>query len=487
MSHLFDRLRITRRRALQCMASGVGALLAGCSTTGRTAATETLQRRVRGKVVTLGDVDYESTRAAMVYNARLTQRRPEMIVHAAGVDDVQQAVNFARENGLKVAVRCGGHHWAMPALREGGALIDVAALTNVVVDLNARTAIVEPAARNIDLAKTLGEHDLAFPYGHCPTVAMGGYLLGGGFGWNSGQWGIASWNVTAVDVVTADGRLVRADERENADLFWAARGGGPGFFGVIVAYHLKLYALPTIRTSTLIFPIDRTPDVAAWLVDTFKQLPANVEVTAIFPSAPPEMGGGRLCVVMAAAFAPDDEQADRLLEPISACPIETAARTPNVSTPFDALFAVIDQALPAGLRYHADTQWLDGDLTRMLVAAAEEAKSAPSPRSIVLAALVPSAIVEADQVGAFSKISPLFVATYAAWNDASADDANTAWLRRVNGALKAWQVGRYVGEADLEVDDQHTRDCYTAETWNRLADIRLQYDPRGVFHGPMSG
>jgi len=489
MTHLFDRLRITRRRAIAAMGAGMAALLAGCGLTPKPVSPALLQRRVQGRVVTRGDADYERTRASLVYNTRVASRRPEMIVRAADVDDVIAAVHFAREHKLKIAVRCGGHHWAMPTLRNGGVLIDVAALKEVVVHHDARTAIVGPGVRNAELAEILGEHGLAFPYGHSPSVAMGGYLLGGGFGWNMGQWGVACSNVVGVEVVTAEGELIHASEHDHADLYWAARGAGPGFFGVITAYHVKLYPLPgAIRTSTLIFSIEDAPRVADWFVDVSRRVPVNVELTMIFAAPPPDLPGdhAHVCIVMANAFAPDAEQADRVLEPIADCPLDALLRVMNVTTPFNALFAMIERALPEGPRYRVDTHWFDEDLPRVLAAAAEQVRLAPSPRSLMLCVPMSEAMRKRTPDAAFSMIAPLYVAVYAAWDDAGDDAANLTWLRRATGVLDTWTVGRYVGEADLTADAAHTRACYAHDAWDRLAAIRRRYDPRSVFHGPMS-
>src|SRR5439155_5190682 len=143
-----------------------------------------------------------------------------------------------RSRGLRISIRSGGHSWIGASLRDGGLLIDLSHLNSVSIDPAGRTAVVGPAIRNVELMAALAPYGLAFPAGHCPTVGVGGFLLGGGQGWNQGVWGPACLSVQAIDLVNAEGELITADARQNAELLWLARGVGPGFPGVILRYHL---------------------------------------------------------------------------------------------------------------------------------------------------------------------------------------------------------------------------------------------------------
>ena len=202
------------------------------------------------------DADYEATRRRMVWQKRIPDRFPDVIVTVGSDGDVIEAVKLARSSGLRISVRAGGHSWIATSLRDGGMLIDLSQLNGVTVDAEARTAIAQPAIKNTEVVAVLSRHGLAFPAGHCPTVALGGYLLSGGQGWNQGTWGIACKNVTAIDLVNADGDLITADAEQNTDLLWASRGGGPGFPGVILRYHLRLFPAPkSIMQSLYVYPL----------------------------------------------------------------------------------------------------------------------------------------------------------------------------------------------------------------------------------------
>src|SRR5262245_3724643 len=181
-----------------------------------------------GPVTWRGDRDYEPTRRGMLWNAWKPARFPDLIVRASSEQDVVAAVTFARSRGLKIAVRASGHSWCGSPLHNGGLLLDLSQLREVSIDPEARTAAIGPGVSSHGLASALAGHALGFPVGHCGHVGLSGFLLSGGLGSNSGVWGPACLSVTGVEAVTADGQLTRADEGQNAALFWAVRGAGPG-------------------------------------------------------------------------------------------------------------------------------------------------------------------------------------------------------------------------------------------------------------------
>src|SRR5713101_5312982 len=191
-----------------------------------------LRSRVTGAITTSEDSHYERLRRSMVWHQLVPKRRPRIIVQAANENAVVEAVRFARSNGMKVAVRGGGHNWVGFSLRDDSLLIDLGRLKNVSIDREAHIAVIQPALTSRDFNRRLAAEGLAFPVGHCPSVPMGGFLLSGGIGWNFNAWGPSCISIETARVVIADGTLVVASEKENADLLWAVRGAGPGFFGV---------------------------------------------------------------------------------------------------------------------------------------------------------------------------------------------------------------------------------------------------------------
>ncbi len=212
-----------------------------------------------------GEVGYEDARRGAVWNARTPERFPDRIVIAESEADVVRAVLEAGEEDMRIGVRSGGHSWAGNHLRDGGMLLDLSRMRAIELDQGAMTATVQPGCPGNELLVALGEKELFFPAGHCVGVAVGGYLLQGGYGWNGRVHGPACMSVHAIDVVTADGELVRADSQQNADLLWAARGSGPGFFGAVTRFHVGLVPKPKVVANGLLpYELDVLEDVFRW-------------------------------------------------------------------------------------------------------------------------------------------------------------------------------------------------------------------------------
>ena len=244
-----------------------------------------------------GDPGYEEARAGRIFNARRPERYPAAILLASDAEDVATGVKWARSRQKAVSIRSGGHSWAAWSLRDDALLIDLGNLNGLDYDEAAGVLTAGPAARGgLDVAPFLAERGRAFPGGHCPTVGLGGYLLQGGQGWNSRRMGWACENVVAVDVVTADGELVRADATRNSDLLWAARGAGPGFPGIVTAFHLQTYEAPAVMWhDTRSFRPEDGAVLLAWLHYILPALDRRIEP------------------VLAATRLPEEPQAEGLL------------------------------------------------------------------------------------------------------------------------------------------------------------------------------
>jgi len=387
-----------------------------------------------------------------------------------------------------VSVRSGGHGWCAPSLREGGLLLDLSRLDELAIDADATTATVGPAVTGGMLARALTLRGLAFPVGHCASVALGGFLLSGGLGWNPGAWGPACGSVAAVDVVLADGSTVRADGTRDADLLWAARGGGPAFPGIVTRFHLRLHPLPrAIRTSTRAYPLAAAREFATWATALAAGLPPHVEITIVLGLAPAPAAKrcaadrGRACVVSATAFADDEADVRAALAPLAHAPVAPVWTDADAATPLDALLDVVGTSYPERHRYRADTLFTDAPAGDVLAAAAAAVATAPSPRSLVLAAPPPRGVPPVD--GAFPSWTRLYVAGYAVWDAARDDDANARWHADLVGRLALFARGHYVGESDLVTWPARARGSYTPTAWARLAAVRAARDPERRFFG----
>ncbi len=443
-----------------------------------------LSQSVSGTVIARADPRYDAACDRLLWNLRKPERDPALIVRARSTSDVQAVVRYARARGLRVSPRGGGHNWSGIAL-QSGIVLDLSMLGQLSIDAGARTAEAGPGVTNRALARALARHGLAFPVGHCGTVPLSGYLLGGGLGWNMGAWGIACFAVESLEVVTAEGEIRHVSAHENRELFWAARGGGPEFFGVVTKYRLRLQPLPrAITTSVWTFDLDEIGKVADWMSELTPRLPRNVEFTVLMSGARPGLAARAAKVATAAAtvFADTDGEARAVLARIAAtAPGGALSAEQNLATPFETLFDIMATFLPDRRRYAADDLWSaarPGDVVETL---AGGIRRAPSPDSVALvAALHPHAADLPD--AAFSVAAPVFGAFYAVWRDAAGDEANLRWLRETASAVGPLANGHYVGEADLE--SGRLRTSFSPAAWARLDALRAKYDPAGVFDNP---
>lgn len=448
-----------------------------------------LRRSVAGDVTTRDEAHYAATRNALVWNGRKPQRYPDAIVKVASVADVQAAVRFAAEAGLRVSARGAGHQFSGIAVQEG-VVLDLSALNHIDIDADAMIANVGPTVRNGEAANAFAAQGVSFPFGHCASVPLSGYLLGGGFGWNSGAWGVACFNVESVDVVLSDGELHRASATENPEIFWAVRGGGPEFFGVVVAYRLKLRPLPcAITTSVFTYPVTDAARVEAWMHETMDVVPANVEFSFLAASAPPPLRAltSKVAMGVATVFADTEAEATRILTKVaSLAPSGALDIQQFIPTPFDVLYDIIGQFFPEGHRYAVDTFWSGHDNDGVLAKLASETAKAPSPRSFSLGVVLPpSATSQPMPDVAFSMAGPVFAASYSIWEDAAADEANHAWIRNLAKAMAPTSIGAYVGEAELDRTSR-LQDSYSPAAWARLKALQAKYDPSGMFRNAQS-
>lgn len=437
-----------------------------------------------------GDDGYESRRLRAVWNARKPERFPEVIVVPASTADVVRAVRFARERDLHVATRSGGHNLSGACLRDGGMLIDLAKLDGLEIDAVGRTASLQPAVTSRTLAAALAHLGLAFPVGHCGSVPMGGYLLSGGLGWNMGQWGLACNAVQEIEVVTADGELVIANERENSEFLWAARGAGSGFFGVVTRFTVGVQPLPrAIRSSAYLYPIADVETVSSWARDVATALPASVEMMLHLVTAPPGMlagPAGKAVTVAATAFDDGAEAAARALTVLESCPALSHAlvRQTNQTSSFARLHDQLDQRLPSDHRYIEDALWSSADHAALVPRLAEHVVGAPSPKSLVMAVMPPPRTQGSHMPRAvFSMMATTFVLCYAVWEDAAEDELNAAWHRRLVDSVAPTAIGRYVGEANLDAGSSVAATCFAPPSWERLRTLKRQFDPANLFHG----
>ncbi|MFJ3473429.1 FAD-binding oxidoreductase [Microbacterium maritypicum] len=446
------------------------------------------------ELIRRGEPEYEAARVDAIWNGRVPNRYPDAIGFAHDEAEVRTSLELARAEGWHVAVRSGGHNFVGNAIRDDGLLLDLSRMRGVEIDELQRTAVVEPGADNevfIQKASALG---LTFSVGHCPSVCLGGFLLGGGLGFNTGEWGYANESVTAVDVVTADGRLIRASEAENPELFWAARGSGPGFFGVVVRYHLALRPHPEgLWSSSITLPLSMMPRAAAWLDEITPTLDPRVEPMGWMGSLHGHEIGAeqttddaaepRVFLLNTLVFADDDEEAQRLLEPFEVTPFDDDILSRNaVKTSFTELFDFQRVLYKKGRRYAVDCHWTDTPPSEQpLEHVKAQMNHAPSARTHVLWQLPFGNYREQQPDMAASILGRYFVSVYTVWEDPADDDRNIAWLRDTLEPFEAISTGHYAGDVDLTAKPTRAARTLSDERWAKYLDLKRQWDPESLF------
>jgi FAD/FMN-containing dehydrogenase len=431
----------------------------------------------RGTVLEKAENGYEAARRDAVWNARTPPRFPDLIVLAEDEEDLVKAVRLARERGATIGVRSGGHSWAGNHLRDGGMLIDVSRLNAMATDAEEMIAVVGPGRRGDQVQAALAEQGLFFPVGHCPGVALGGYLLQGGFGWNGRVHGPACMSIEAVDVVTADGELVRADERTHPDLFWAARGSGPGFFGVVARFHLRLYPRPRhVANGVYLYPIDCLEEVFRWAQEIGPGVAREMELMVVVHR---DAEGELEIAVTGPVMVDSAEEAAAALALLETCPVRERAKLafPNAEVQLTDLYAAVHESYPDGHRYAVDNMWTHAPVEELLPGLRRIAETMPgAPSHMLWMNWGPS---PARPEMAYSVEDDTYIALYGVWQDPAEDEANTGWARERMREMEPLASGIQLADENL---GQRPARFVSEESLARLDRVRAAYDPDGLFH-----
>jgi FAD/FMN-containing dehydrogenase len=441
-----------------------------------------MTEQITGGAFHMGESEYESARRATVWNAATPDRYPDLVVQAQDPDDVHAAVRLARREGMQIGVRSGGHSWAGNHVRDGGLLLDVSALDDVEIDAEAMTATVGPGVLGHELLEMLTAHDLFFPAGHCPGVALGGYLLQGGFGWNGRVHGPACMSVAAIDAVTAEGELVHASEDENADLLWAARGAGPGFFAAVTHFHLRLQPLPAaIANGVYLYPGELLEEVFTWAASIGPDVAREMELMLIVHR---DEQGEIEVAVTGPVLASTEEEKARALAILGTCPVRDRAKlaVPDAPVALADLYAGVHASYPDGHRYDVDNMWTHAPVEELLPGIRRIAETMPAAPSHMLWMNWDPAGGPARPEMAFSVEDETYIALYAVWPDDAGeaiDDANSQWATPRMREMEERATG--IQLADENLGRRPARFAGDAQM-ARLDELRAVWDPDGRFH-----
>lgn len=446
-------------------------------------AKEELKGGIKGSVLVPDDPGYEEAR--QIWNAMI-DRRPAVIVQCAQADDVPSVIRFARENKLELSIRGGGHNIAGNALCDDGITIDFSRMTNVRVDVGKKRAYVEPGATLADFDAAIQAHGLATPVGINSTTGIAGLTLGGGFGWLTRKYGMTIDNLVSVDLIMANGKKLHASENENADLFWAIRGGG-GNFGVVTQFEFRLFPVgPEIVAGLIVFPFDQARQILNQYREFVNTAPEDLNVWVVLRKAPPlpflpENVHGKEVVVLPIFYTGAVAEAEKLIAPLRA--FGKAHGEHIGAQPYVEWQKAFDPLLTAGARNywksHNFTELADGALDSVI----EFAGKLPSPQCEIFIGLIAGAPNRvAPNAMAYAHRDARFVLNvHGRWDEAKDDQKGIGWAREFFKASAPYaSAGAYVNFMTAEEGDRVA--AAYGSNYDRLVEIKKRYDPENVFH-----
>jgi FAD/FMN-containing dehydrogenase len=442
-----------------------------------------LRESFRGELMLPSDDCYEEARR--VWNGAI-DKRPAIIARCAGVVDVLRAVEFAREHELLLAVRGGGHNVAGHGTCDGGIVVDLSPLRGVDLDLGRRVVRVQAGATWGDVDHETQAFGLATTGGLVSTTGVAGFTLGGGFGWLMRKHGLACDNLLSVELVTAGGRVLRANAYENADLFRGLRGGG-GNFGIVTSFEFRLYPVgPLVTAGAIFFPAELGSELLRFYRDWVERVPDELTTVVNLATAPPapflpEEAYGKRVVVVSGCYAGDPEEGIEAFRQLK----EFGAPLADLigPRPYGEMQRLVDGQWGAGYCNYFKASWLlaldDGAIETLLRAH----EQAASPDTKIQLYQFGGAVSRAgpDETAFVQRDAPFLLNIAARWSDPAESDLHIAWARELHEAMAPFASGGvYV---NFLGDEGHgrIRAAYGDRTYERLVELKRAYDPTNFF------
>jgi len=444
---------------------------------------ETLRQRVQGHLIVPEDGEYDEARK--VFNAMI-DKRPALVVRCASTADVVAAVAFARERGLPIAVRSGGHSIAGWSVCEGGLLIDLRGMNEVAVDPVAKRARAGGGTLWGEFDAATQAYGLHTPGGRVTTTGVGGFTTGGGYGWTSSKYGLASDNLVSAEVVLADGRVVTASEDENADLFWGIRGGG-GNFGIVTEFEFRLHELgPLVLGGLAVWPIERASGILRAWRDYVDTAPDELSTAAAVVTAPPEEFvpdelKGRRVVGLVVLYVGDPADGAAVVQPLKDLGPAVDLIQPM---PYTAFQAFLDPFAPAGFRGYFRGEYLSELSDKAIdtfVEHAPVAAAAGAPLSQMIIFRIGQGVTAVpDEATAFSHRDANYLFhPISVWAERPDDDRVIAANRDFAAAMRPFGTGAAYLNFTVETDRVH--DAFGERKYERLVALKDKYDPDNLF------
>lgn len=441
---------------------------------------DTLRQQISGYVIAPTDAQYDEART--IFNAMI-DRHPRLIVQCKDTDDVIAAIRFARDHDLEIAVRGGGHGVAGRALNNDGLVIDLRHMNAVTVDPAARTVTVAGGATMSHLDRGTEPFGLATTGGRVSTTGVGGFILGGGSGWLDRKLGLASDNLVAAEIVTAEGKIVSTSADQHPELFWALHGGG-GNFGVATSFTLRLHELSNVTAALLLWPPEAGSDVIRSYRDFMQSAADEVGGGILYLTGPeeefvPASLVGKLALAILIVYAGPEAEARQAIAPLLTLGHQGEF---IAEMPYADLQCMLDD--PPGYRNYWSAEHLHSlpDQAVELFCARAQDMVIPSPSQHVL-------FPQGGVVGRGPTEYPIpwrnaeWVAhPFGLWTDPADDEQARRWAQNVRADLKPWSINAvYLNFIGDEGDDRVVAG-YGPENYARLVRVKTEYDPNNVFH-----
>ena len=443
-----------------------------------------LAMELDGAVLHPSDEAYAES--VLLWNGMIT-KRPAVVVRAASIDDVVRTVNFVRENQLELSIKGGGHNIAGLALSDGGVTLDMSALRGVSVDPEARLARVGAGCTLGDVDRATQEHGLATTLGFVSATGAAGLTLGGGFGYLTRRFGWTVDDLEEVEVVIADGSVLRSSRTENEDLFWALRGGG-GNFGVVTEFVYRLHDVgPQVTGGIIAWPASEADAVLDLYRKTVESSPRELTLVVVMRNAPPAPwlpaeAHGTPIIFMVACHSGSLEQAEADLAPIRAHG-EPLADLVQVKD-YAAQQTMLDATQPKGMHFYWKSEFIPGLSDELLDTYKAQFVDNKLPANQIVIFQLDGALSEhPEDDGAVGNRDAAFACVMQAmWApDSPAGDANRDWVRKAWNALKPFSTGgNYVNFQTADETDERTAESYR-DNYARLEAIKARYDPSNLF------
>jgi FAD/FMN-containing dehydrogenase len=447
------------------------------------AAIEEFKVGFRGEVLVQGDAGFDEARS--IWNGMI-DRKPAIIARCLGVADVVTGVNFAREQGFLLSIKGGGHNISGLSMCDNGLTLDMSLMRGVWVDTSAKIARAQAGCLLGDVDRETQIHGLAAVLGFVSNTGIAGLTIGGGFGYLTRKYGWTSDNVVEMEMVTADGRVVRASEDENSDLFWALRGGG-GNFGVVTGFDYKLYSVgPEIMAGAIAWPFEYADEVLELFHSITEKAPPELACVVGLRIAPPAPWlskdiHGKPIIAIFVCHTGDVKEGEKLVAPIKALgsPVgDIVQRRPYVTQQ-----NLLDATQPKGRRYYWKSEYLPRLEPDLLAKTVEHAKGIVSPHSAILLFPLDGAInqipEEHSPVGNRDAAWVLNIA--ASWENAGDDEKHIGWARKAWQDMRQFSTGgTYINFLTEEEGDERIHAAY-GKNYERLVEVKTKWDPDNLF------